>query len=60
MVVTDECPGCDSQSLLFDLSGTSFGTMASTGEANQLRNLGIEQIQYRRLNFVYYYYYYNY
>ncbi|KAK4414648.1 putative expansin-B2 [Sesamum alatum] len=49
VVITDECPGCDSQSLLFDLSGTSFGTMAHSGEADQLRNVGIEQIQYRRV-----------
>ncbi|KAL0397734.1 UNVERIFIED_CONTAM: putative expansin-B2 [Sesamum calycinum] len=49
VVITDECPGCDSQSLLFDLSGTSFGTMATSGEADQLRNVGIEQIQYRRV-----------
>lgn len=48
VVITDQCPGCDSQSILFDLSGTSFGTMASPGEADQLRNVGIEQIQYRR------------
>ncbi|KAL8500306.1 hypothetical protein ACS0TY_020052 [Phlomoides rotata] len=47
VVVTDECPGCDSQSLLFDLSGTSFGTMATIGEADQLRNVGIEEIQYK-------------
>ncbi|KAL2234039.1 putative expansin-B2 [Sesamum indicum] len=49
VVITDECPGCDSQSLLFDLSGTSFGTMAASGEADQLRNVGIEQIQYKRV-----------
>ncbi|KAG8391611.1 hypothetical protein BUALT_Bualt01G0205400 [Buddleja alternifolia] len=50
VVITDECPGCDSQSILFDLSGTSFGTMATSGAANQLRNVGIEQIQYRRVD----------
>ncbi|XP_051122019.1 expansin-B15-like [Andrographis paniculata] len=49
VVITDECPGCDSQNLLFDLSGTSFGTMANRGEANQLRNVGIEDIQYRKV-----------
>ncbi|XP_057807327.1 putative expansin-B2 [Salvia miltiorrhiza] len=49
VVITDECPGCDSQSILFDLSGTSFGTMARPGEADQLRNVGIEQIQYKRV-----------
>ncbi|KAL7158480.1 hypothetical protein ABFS83_02G145800 [Erythranthe nasuta] len=50
VVITDECPGCDSQSLLFDLSGSSFGTMAISGKENQLRNVGIEQIQYRRVH----------
>ncbi|KAK4476493.1 hypothetical protein RD792_015647 [Penstemon davidsonii] len=50
VVITDECPGCDSQSILFDLSGTSFGTMAIHGESDQLRNVGIEQIQYRRVD----------
>ncbi|KAH6779748.1 expansin B2 [Perilla frutescens var. hirtella] len=50
VVITDECPGCDSQSILFDLSGTSFGTMARSGESDQLRNLGIEQIQYTRVD----------
>ncbi|XP_047951648.1 expansin-B15-like [Salvia hispanica] len=50
VVITDECPGCDSQSILFDLSGTSFGTMARPGGEGQLRNVGIEQIQYKRVN----------
>ncbi|XP_073138108.1 expansin-B15-like [Henckelia pumila] len=49
VVVTDECPGCDSQSILFDLSGTSFGTMSNSGESGQLRNVGIQAIQYKRV-----------
>ncbi|KAG8391608.1 hypothetical protein BUALT_Bualt01G0205100 [Buddleja alternifolia] len=48
VVITDEFHGCDSQSILFDLSGTSFGAMATSGEANQLRDIvGIAEIQYR-------------
>ncbi|KZV47337.1 hypothetical protein F511_30157 [Dorcoceras hygrometricum] len=49
VVITDECPGCDSRSILFDLSGTSFGTMSNYGEAGQLRGVGIQQIQYKRV-----------
>nr|AVT44077.1 EXPB2 [Osmanthus fragrans] len=49
VVITDECPGCDSESVLFDLSGTSIGDMATTSQADQLRNAGRVQIQYRRV-----------
>ncbi|XP_073028473.1 expansin-B15-like [Primulina eburnea] len=49
VVVTDECPGCDPQSIQFDLSGTSFGTMSNSGEAGQLRSVGIQDIKYKRV-----------
>ncbi|MBA0688653.1 hypothetical protein Goari_006425 [Gossypium aridum] len=48
VVITDECPGCVSESVHFDLSGTFIGAMAKSGLADLLRNAGILQVQYKK------------
>ncbi|XAR54156.1 hypothetical protein NMG60_11029173 [Bertholletia excelsa] len=49
VVITDECAGCVSEPVHFDLSGTAFGAMAISGRATELRNVGVLQIEYRRV-----------
>ncbi|CAI9294282.1 unnamed protein product [Lactuca saligna] len=50
VTITDECPGeCNKVPFAFDLSGTAFGAMSNPGQADNLRNLGQVNIQYRRV-----------
>ncbi|TYH38524.1 hypothetical protein ES332_D12G115600v1 [Gossypium tomentosum] len=50
VVITDECPGCVSESVHFDLSGTSIGAVEKSGLADLLRNAGILQVQYKKVD----------
>ncbi|KAF3556995.1 hypothetical protein F2Q69_00010714 [Brassica cretica] len=49
VVITDECKGCVTESVHFDLSGTAFGALASSGQDSQLRDVGVLQILYRKV-----------
>lgn len=49
VVITDECAGCGSDAQYhFDLSGSAFGSMAISGEDEELRNAGKIVIEHRR------------
>uniref|UniRef100_A0A0D6QWZ6 Expansin-like EG45 domain-containing protein n=1 Tax=Araucaria cunninghamii TaxID=56994 RepID=A0A0D6QWZ6_ARACU len=49
VVVTDECPECTEGQAHFDLSGTAFFDMAFPGRTSELRNSGIVNILFKRV-----------
>ncbi|XP_004516288.1 putative expansin-B2 [Cicer arietinum] len=50
VVITDECGGCGSDAQYhFDMSGSAFGSMAISGQDEELRNAGKIVIEHRRV-----------
>lgn len=51
IVITNECPSvlCASKMVHFDLSEIAFGAMANPGHKNQLCNVGVLQLQYKKV-----------
>ncbi|GLJ59271.1 hypothetical protein SUGI_1500680 [Cryptomeria japonica] len=53
LIITDECPGCSTDQVWFDLSGSAFGRMAVPGQADALRNKGKIKVLYERTKCMY-------
>ncbi|XP_010441005.1 PREDICTED: putative expansin-B2 [Camelina sativa] len=49
VVITDACLDCYRESVHFDLSDTAFGAMAISGQGSQLRNAGVLEILYKKV-----------
>ncbi|XP_020094947.1 expansin-B18-like [Ananas comosus] len=49
VAIADLCPGCLSEQVHFDMSGTAFGAMAIPGEDDRIRDVGVLTVQYMRV-----------